>query len=602
MEECSAVHARDNSNGESASSLEAIRLGFARLEHGLLNDIAICIVVAWILAVVAQWFRQPLILSYLVAGFAVGPLGFRLVSDQASIQTISELGLILLLFMIGLEIDLKKMLGAGKVITWTGLVQIVGGCLLGVVGFAWAGFPLRAGSLDALYLAVASALSSTVIVVKILYEKRELDTLPGRLTLGVLVLQDLFAILFLAVQPNLKDPSVGLVMLSLLKVLAVVVVAFAASRYALPPLFRSVARLPELVLVGALAWCFLVAGFAGVMGLSREMGALIAGVAISTFPYTLDVSAKVTTLRDFFVTLFFVALGTKVPSPTWHDLGWAAVLGLFLVVSRFLTVFPVLSFLRMGHRASLLPAINLAQLSELSLVILALGEKEGHIQGTTVGVAAYAFITLAVGSTYAMNQSGTLLRWMIPALEKMGFKDLDKSAPAGGDDAHSSRIFFLGFSWTASSLLEEIRRHRPEIEREVCVIDFNPHVHEELRRRGIRVIYGDITQRDTLLHAGLASAEVILCTLPNTVLKGATNLKLLQQIRDLNPEARVIMHAELFQDVPKLYAAGANFVSVPRLTEASELLEVIDAARNRLLEERKSAQEIELQDRREVIP
>jgi len=572
------------------------------LEHGLLNDIAICIVVAWILAVVAQWLRQPLILSYLVAGFAVGPLGFELVSDQASIQTISELGLILLLFMIGLEIDLKKMLGAGKVITWTGLAQIGGGCALGVGVFAAAGFPLKSGSLDALYLAVASALSSTVIVVKILYDKRELDTLPGRLTLGVLVLQDLFAILFLAIQPNLKDPSVGLVLVSFAKVLAVVAVAFAASRYALPPLFRSVARLPELVLVGALAWCFLIAGFAGVLGLSREMGALIAGVAISTFPYTLDVSAKVTTLRDFFVTLFFVALGTKVPSPTWDGLGWAAFLALFLVASRIFTVFPVLSILKLGHRASLLPAIHLSQLSELSLVILALGEKAGHIQPATVGVAAYAFITLAVASTYAMNQSGGLLRAIVPSLEKLGWKDLGEPGPDASEQGHDSKIYLLGFSWTASSLLEEMRRHRPEWERDLCVIDFNPHVHEQLRRRRIRVIYGDITQRDTLLHAGLASAEIILCTLPNTVLKGATNLKLLQQIRELNPQARVMVHAELFEDVPKLYASGASYVSVPRLTEASDLLQIIDAARNRLLDERRAAQAGELSDRQEVIP
>lgn len=572
------------------------------MEHHLLNDIAICIVVAWILAVVAQWVRQPLILSYLVAGFAVGPLGFRLVMDQASIAIISELGLILLLFMIGLEIDLKKMLGAGKVITWTGASQILGGTLLGIAVFCWMGFPLKAGALDALYLAVAAALSSTVIVVKILYDKRELDTLPGRLTLGVLVLQDLFAILFLAVQPNLKDPSVSLVLVSLLKVGVVMGVAFTASRYALPPLFRSVARLPELVLVGALAWCFLIAGLADYLKLSREMGALIAGVAISTFPYTLDVSAKVTSLRDFFVTLFFVGLGTKVPAPTLHSLGWAVGLGAFLVVSRFITIFPTLSLLKLGHRASLLPSINLAQLSELSLVILALGLKEEHIQGSTVGLAAYTFIVLAVASTYAMNQSGTLIGWIIPMLERCGLRDLGDPEAGSPNKAHGSTIFLLGFSWTASSLIEELRRHRPEILAELSVIDFNPHVHEELQRRGVRVLYGDITQRDTLLHAGIASAEIILCTLPNTVLKGATNLKLLQQIRELNPSAQVVMHAELFGDVPKLYGAGANFVSIPRLTEAAELVHVIDAARNRLLEEQRAAQEAEMADRQEVIP
>jgi len=155
-------------------------------------------------------------------------------------------------------------------------------------------------------------------LIKLLYDKRELDTAAGRLTVGVLVLQDLFAIFFLALQPDLRSPALGVLAVSLGKVGIIIAVAFPVSRFVLPPLFNAVARLPELVQVGALAWCFLVAGLASILGLSREMGALIAGVALSTFPYTLDVVAKVTSLRDFFVTLFFVALGMEIPAPSWR--------------------------------------------------------------------------------------------------------------------------------------------------------------------------------------------------------------------------------------------------------------------------------------------
>jgi Kef-type K+ transport system membrane component KefB len=570
--------------------------------HSLINDIAICIVIAWILAVAAQWLKQPLILAYLLAGIVVGPVGVGLVSEQSSVETISELGLILLLFMIGLEIDLKKMLGTGKVITVTGASQILGGCLLGVAFFALVGFPLGGGSLDALYLGVAAALSSTVIVVKVLYDQRELDTLPGRLTLGILVLQDLFAILFLAVQPNLNNPRAGLLALSAVKVFGLMGVAFAVSRYALPPLFRSVARLPELVLVGALAWCFLVAGLADVLGLSREMGALIAGVAISTFPYTLDVTAKVTSLRDFFVTLFFVALGMRIPAPSQYLLGWSAVFAVFLVASRLITVFPPLHWMRLGHRASLLPAINLAQLSELSLVILALGLAAGHVQERTVGIAAYAFGILAVGSTYTMLRSTALVRGLGATLHRLGLRDLHEDRPVAVNPHGTPDIVLLGFFWTASSLLEEISRNDPALLRRLCVIDFNPHVNQELKARGVAVIYGDITQRDTLLHAGVAAAKILVCTLPNSVLKGATNLKLVQQLRDLNPGAQIIAHAEMFLDVPKLYAAGANYVSLPRLTEAIDYYEVLAAARNHLLDQKRAGQERELVNRREVIP
>ena len=557
--------------------------------------------VAWVLAVGAQLLKQPLILAYLVAGFAVGPVGLQWV-EESSIETISSLGLILLLFIIGLEIDLKKILGAGRLITITAATQILGGCLLGLLLFRILGFSLRADGLDALYLAVAAALSSTVIIVKILYDKRELDTLPGRLTLGILVLQDLFAILFLALQPNLKEPAVGLLLLSLGKAVLLVTVAFTASRFALPPVFKAVARLPELVQVGALAWCFLVAGLASYWGLSREMGALVAGVALSTFPYTLDVVAKVINLRDFFLTLFFVALGMTVPAPTAHVVIWALAFALFVVVSRLLTVFLPLHWMRQGHRVSLLPAIHLSQISEFSLVILTLGLQGQHINKETFDLAAYAFVLLAIGSTYAITNSDRLLRSIRPRLSRMGMRDLDEHTSLTAKPASPPSIFILGFSWTASSLLEEITRNEPSLLDKLAVIDFNPHVNEELRARGVTVIYGDISQRDTLVHAGVGHAKVLICTLPNTVLKGATNLRLLLQLREINAAAQIIMHAELLEDVPRLYAAGASYVSAPRLLEAAELRAVIDAARMAMLDQKRAELDQSLAGRHEVIP
>lgn len=576
------------------------------MEHGLVNDIAICIVVAWVLAVVAQLLRQPLILAYLTAGFVIGPVGIGLIVKRDSIATISELGLILLLFMIGLEIDLKKMLGSGRLIVITGVSQIIGGTALGVGAFWLLGFPLNAGELDALYLAVAAALSSTVIVVKLLYDKRELDSLAGRLTLGILVLQDLFAILFLAIQPNLKDLAAAPVFLALGKVGLLVGIAFLASRYALPPLFRAVARLPELVLVGALAWCFLMAGVAGKFGLSREMGALVAGVAISTFPYALDVTAKVTSLRDFFVTLFFVALGMGIQRPSWSMVSWAAVLACFVVTSRVITVSLPLHRLSMGHRISLLPAIHLSQISELSLVILALGMEAGQVSAQTVGITAYAFALTAVTSTYVITQVEPLLHAVSRLLTRIRVRDLARSHgethEAGGHGGPATRVFLLGCSWTGSSLVEELGRKSPALLKEMTVVDFNPLTNRALRDRGIRTIYGDVGQRDTLLHAGVEGAELIISTLSNTLLKGTSNLRLVQQLRELNPRAKIIAHADLFSDLPRLYAAGADYVCVPRLVEAVDLMSLVEAALSGSLPERRTEQKRELVDRREVIP
>jgi Kef-type K+ transport system membrane component KefB len=212
------------------------------MEPGLVTDIAVSIIAAWVVAVLSQVARQPLLLAYLVAGFIIGPHGFEWITDTHSISTISEIGLVLLLFMIGLEIDLKNMLSAGRVILCTAAAQILGCVLLGWLVFDWFG-PAQ-NRLEALYLGVAAAMSSTVIIVKILYDKRELETLAGRVTLGVLVLQDIATILFLAVQPSLKNPAIGPLAHALGNVILLLAVAFLTSRHVLPPVFRSVARQP----------------------------------------------------------------------------------------------------------------------------------------------------------------------------------------------------------------------------------------------------------------------------------------------------------------------------------------------------------------------
>ncbi len=570
------------------------------MNPGIVTDIALCIIAAWLVALVFQVIRQPLLLAYLAAGFLIGPNCLRFITDNDSINTISSIGLALLLFMIGLEIDLKKMSRAGRIVTWTAIIQLMGCLFLGWLFFKLVG-PADSW-LEGLYLAVAAAMSSTVTIVKVLYDKRELETLPGRITIGLMVLQDLATILFLAIQPNLSQPAAGVMALALVKVLLLILVGYGVSRFVLPPVFRLVARQPELVLIGALAWCFAMAGFASnLLGLSREMGALVAGVMVSTFPYTLDVAAKVTGIRDFFVTLFFVSLGMLIPVPTWHLMLWMVVFSMFLVGSRMLTIFFPLYWMKLGFRASLLPAISLSNFSELSLVLLTMGHRSGDVSQDSLSIAAFVFAFLAVDSTYAMMKSDYILAKTVPWLKRFGLKDLDEAAPESPDAKNPKRVCLLGFSWAASSLLEEISRLKPALLPEILVVDFNPQVYQRLRQRGVHVVYGDISQRDVLLSAGVGDAGIIICSLPNTLLKGATNLKLLRQLRELNPAAQIVVHAELLSDIPHLYAAGADYVSAPRLLEASDLLHVLDIAEKRFLDMKREEQQEQLEQRNEVI-
>ncbi|MHC2621434.1 Kef-type K+ transport system membrane component KefB [Bradyrhizobium huanghuaihaiense] len=575
--------------------------------HELIRDITLCILFAWMLGLLAHFSRQPLILAYLIAGFCIGPFGAGWVKSQESISVISELGLIFMLFMIGLEIDLKKIVRAGKVILFAAGGQLLGGCLLGVLFFIGIGLSLGGGHFDAIYLCVACALSSTVIIVKVLYEKRELDTLPGRITLGVLVLQDIFAILFLAVQPSLANLEVTVILLSIGRVAVLVAAALLISRYVLPRLFHQIARRPELILLGALAWCFLVAETAERLSLSREMGALIAGVSLSTFPYALDVTAKVTTLRDFFITLFFVALGMTIPVPGLSVIGMALMIAAFTVASRLVSTFTPLYLMKQGLRASLLPALNLAQISEFSLVVIQTGVSDHHIAAETANAASFAFVVLAVLSTFVMTRSDEITRRAIGPLKRIGLRDLDhgnghaeESHEAGHGEAR--RIVILGFFRAASALLAEIERQAPVLLEQITVVDFNPNVYQTLLSRGLHVIYGDISSADTLLHAGVGKSEMIILSVPDALLKGASNEKLVRHVRTLNPTAMIVATADLLSDVGELYAAGASYVTVTRLSDAHELFTVIEAAQAGLLADKRAELDLRLGERREVLP
>jgi Kef-type K+ transport system membrane component KefB len=550
---------------------------------GLLSDLGTAIVAATAAALLARALRQPLILGYLLAGVAVGPtMGLGLVRERESIELISEIGLILLLFIIGLEMDLQKLLGSGKALLLAGLLQFPICVVLGTAFARGVGFELGGGRFDAAYAGVAMALSSTMIVVKLLYDKHELMTLPGRLTLGVLVFQDVWAILILALQPSLMNPSLATLLASFAKGAALVVFSLGASRYLLPRLFALIAKVPELLLVTALAWCFLVSGAASRLGLSREMGALIAGVGMSTFPYNLDVIAKVVNIRDFFVTLFFVALGMQIPLPTTATLAVAVGAAAFLVGSRLLSLFPILFATRLGLRASLLPAINLAQMSEFSLVILALGLSLGHIAPPTVAVMTLVFSITSVASTYMIASNHELQTMLGRGLRRLGLRspgERDSTEEGKGKDA---AVVLLGFYRDASSLLHqfemEAKADEDSILNEMLIIDFNPQVLDELKRRGIRCLYGDVASMETLHHASISRARLIVCTLTDSVLKGTSNLRMLKQLRGYCPRAGLVMASETIAGSLELYEAGADFVFIPRMHSAHRMAEALRTA------------------------
>jgi Kef-type K+ transport system membrane component KefB/Trk K+ transport system NAD-binding subunit len=555
----------------------------AKTDHGaygadLISSIGISIVIATVLAYLANLGKQPLLLAYLIAGVIVGPkIGLGIVSNQADIEVIAEIGLILLLFMIGLEINVRKLLESGRALVVAGVLQFVLCVLLGIGFFGLIGYSVGQGSYDLLYLAICCAMSSTTIVVKLLYEKFELDTLAGRITVGILVFQDIWAIVVLGVQPNLADPQALKILWSFAKGGLLVLASLTVSKYVLGAVFRRIAKLPELVLVASLAWVFLVAGAADALGLSREMGALIAGIAISTFPYNLDVISKIVSIRDFFLTLFFVGLGMQIPNPVENAdvLRIAAIASAFLIVSRFLVVYPILYLLGNGNRVGLLVSINLSQISEFALVVAALGAGLGHIQPEILSVVIFVFAVTSVLSTYMIKFSHPLQMALSKLLRALGIRDIPGALPDTASAA-DKEIAILGFFRVASALIRQVQDECPELLKKMVVVDFNPVVHRELQTLGVKVIYGDIAHLDTLHHAGIGGAKIVVSTIPDAILKGTDNVRIIRVVKNAWPHAKIIATAESPRSATRMYSEGADYVLLPNLVAAKQVVPVIN--------------------------
>jgi hypothetical protein len=295
-----------------------------------------------------------------------------------------------------------------------------------------------------------------------------------------------------------------------------------------------------------------------------------------------------------------------IPIPNGATIGLALVIAAFTVVSRVLTTFTPLYMMKQGLRASMLPALNLAQISEFSLVVLQTGIAANHITKETSSAASFAFVILAVLSTFAMMRSDAITRMLIGPLKRCGLRDLDhgQAGEAEHADGHGDarRIVILGFFRAASALLAEIERQNKSLLDQISVVDFNPNVFRTLVNRGQHVIYGDISNVDTLVHAGVGNAEIIILSVPDSLLKGANNEKLVRHVRSINPTAKIISTADLLSDVNDIYAAGADYVTVTRLSDAHALFEVIAAADQGLLDAKRAEMDGQLAERQEVLP
>jgi len=561
----------------------------------LVHDIGLSLLAAGALGVIFTRLKIPSIAAFLLAGVIIGPIGLKQVTNPENVDTIAQLGFILLLFLIGLEIDFKKILGSGKSIVLSGLFQYPLTILFGVLAvklmvmLGIGGSLLADSQYAAIYLGVVVAGSSTLLVVKLFQEHFELDTVPGRLSLGMLIFQDIWVIVAILIQPNLQNPEIGMIAMSFLGIILLSLFTVIIALSAVGRAFTWIAKTPEMTLLGALAWCFIVV-FVGTnldniflatygtnfhMAVGPGMAALIAGASIANLPSSTEIITKVATVKDFFITLFFVALGISIPMPESFDVIVIAVaLAIIAILARQFIFFPLFYFTGVDQRNAEVSSIRLAQISEFGLVIAFLGVQLGHISPALTSSVIFAFVITALATPLMYGRAYEIHGWIRPILEKCGFKAPPELTH---EDTGSYKLALLGFHRDASSLLYNLSQNDPELLNETLVVDFNVALHEGIRATGATVKYGDLANPETLHHLGLNKAHVIVCTIPDDLLRGIDNRALVHVVREMAPNASIIANAIATDEIKKVYEAGADYVYLNRFEAAWTLQRAIQA-------------------------
>ena len=406
----------------------------------------------------------------------------------------------------------------------------------------------------------------------------------------MLIFQDIWVIVAILIQPNIENPEIGPIMLSFLGIAILSLFAAIASKTVVARAFRWIAKTPELTLMGALAWCFVVVfvgisldtfteklfGFNLHLAVGSGMGALIAGAGIANLPHSTEIITKVSTVKDFFITLFFVALGVSIPAPeSMHVIILALAIAFVAIVARQFVFFPLFYFSGVDQRNSQVSSIRLAQISEFGLVIAFLGVKFGHMSPALSSAVIFAFVITALTTPLLYNKAYDIHGWIQPVLEKLGFKAPPELKVESGDQY---KLALLGFFRDASSLLYNLQRDKPELLKQTLVVDFNVALHEKIAATGATVKYGDLSNADTLHHLGLAQSQVIVCTIPDDVLRGIDNRTLVETVREMAPSAVIIANSVSLAELGNIYKAGADYVYMSRLEAADTLATAIDQA------------------------
>ncbi|EKE05461.1 MAG: hypothetical protein ACD_19C00284G0003, partial [uncultured bacterium] len=344
----------------------------------IFTEISLVIVIATIVSVLMRVLKQPMLIGYILTGVIVGPAVFGVMQSPESLEVFSQFGIALLLFIVGLNLSPKVIREVGKVATITGLGQVVFTSIIGYLISSILGFD----KVESFYIAVALTFSSTIIILKLLSDKGDLDSLYGKVSIGFLLVQDILATLFLVVvSASALGDTFGSIAIQLIwKSFLLGLLLFLFIKFILPRLSVYFATSQEFLFLFSIGWGFGLASVFHALGLSIEIGALVAGVTLSLFPYHYEISSKMKPLRDFFLILFFVLLGAELGVDNLSGaIIPALIFSAFVLIGNPLIVMTLMGILRFNKKTGFLSGLTVAQISEFSLILVALGYKLGHV-------------------------------------------------------------------------------------------------------------------------------------------------------------------------------------------------------------------------------
>jgi Kef-type K+ transport system membrane component KefB/Trk K+ transport system NAD-binding subunit len=528
-------------------------------------EIAIILGLATLLGVLGQKLRQPLIIMFLATGIIAGPSGIGVIESYEQIAFLGHMGISLLLFIVGLKLDLNLIRTTGPVALATGLGQIIFTSIFGLL----IALALDFSFISSVYIAVTLTFSSTIIIVKLLSDKKEIDSLHGQIALGFLIVQDIAAILALVGLSffGAKTPGQGTVtvtiLIIILKGLGLAGTVLLLMRYVLPILMRRFASSQEILTLFSIAWAVVLGSVSDYLGFSKEVGAFIAGVSLASTDYRDAIGARLTSLRDFLLLFFFIDLGARLD---WTAVGSqvesSIILSLFVLIGNPIVVLAIMGFMGYRRRTSFMAGLTVAQISEFSLIVAALGLSIGHITPEVMGLVTLVGVVTIFASTYMILYSGFLYRHLSAPL--MIFErrhPYREAAVCSLQDTPSVDVILLGLGNYGSELAEYLLRRRKNI----IGVDFDPTVLKQWSSRGVSVLYGDMADPEIHEHLPLNKVRWVVSTIRVKEL----NLSLLQLLKNRGYRGKVALTA-INQEEAKIFeAAGAQVVFRP-FSDAAE--------------------------------